>query len=85
MTSANGIRASSSLTNFNVLSPSVDRSVFSTQTATLFTISVIWTTAISTIRPTGTITLAKAASRVSVADSPVPIFLLSRLYSGLNR
>lgn len=60
-------------------------SVFSTQTATLFTISVICTTAISTIKPTGTITLAKAANRVSVADRPVPNFLLSRLYSGLNR
>jgi len=51
----------------------------------LLTMSVIWMTAINTISPTGTITLAKAASRVSVADSPVPSRLLRRLYSGLNR
>ncbi len=83
--SANGTRERSSFTNVNVLSPSVDRSVRSTQSATLSTISVIWTTASSPIRPTGTITLANTASRVIVADNPVPNRLLSRLYSGLNK
>jgi len=66
---ANGTRARSSLTNVNVLSPIVDRSVLSTQAATLFTMSVIWTTASSPIRPTGTMMLAKTASRVSVATA----------------
>ena len=85
VTSANGTRFSISLTPFNVLSPRVDRSVFSTHAATLRTISVIWATASNPIRPTGTMTLANTASRVSVADSPVPIRLVSRSYSGLNR
>ena len=56
-----------------------------THSATRSTIVVICTTARYTNKPNGTITAAKAASSVSVADKPVPSRLLSRVYSGENR